>query len=76
MAIRKQIDSSGVSCLDGRACADRYAISLSSWTRLVMSHSAPQPIRLGRLVRWKIEDLREWERDNCRPVHPARKVAD
>lgn len=49
-------------------CATRFAMSRRHWLRLVDSGRAPRPVRFGRLVRWSIETLAEWERDGCRPV--------
>lgn len=54
--------------VDADACASRLGISRRHWTRLVDSGRAPQPVRLGRLVRWSITSLETWERGGCRPI--------
>jgi excisionase family DNA binding protein len=28
----------------------------------------PQPIRLGRLIRWRREDIEKWVAQGCKPV--------
>ncbi len=54
--------------IDADACAIRYGISKRHWLRLVDRGAAVAPIRLGRLVRWSLESLLEWERGGCRPI--------
>lgn len=51
--------------LDAAACAARYGISPRTWLRLVESGRAPSPTRFGRLVRWPVIALVEWERAGC-----------
>ena len=64
--------------IDADACANRYGISRRHWMRLVDAGKAPQPVRLGRLVRWPIStgnsSLEAWEANGCRPIrHVAAK---
>jgi len=59
--------------LDARGCGIRYAVSWRHWLRQVDAGKAPQPIRLGRCVRWSIESLEKWEGDGCRPVRQIGK---
>lgn len=58
--------------IDADACASRYGISKRHWLRLVDAGKAPQPLRLGRLVRWAIasgcSSLEAWEADGCPKV--------
>ncbi len=54
--------------VDADACASRLGISKRHWLRLVDRGAAPQPTRLGRLVRWKISTLDEWETNGCKPI--------
>lgn len=55
--------------IDADECAERFGgISKRHWIRLVDSGRAPQPTRFGRLVRWSLESLLEWERGGCRPI--------
>lgn len=60
--------------LDADACAVRYGFSRRHWLRLVDSGHAPQPTRFGRLVRWSLESLVEWEAGGCKPVRTAKRV--
>ena len=54
--------------IDADECAYRKGISKRHWNRLVDRGAAPQPIRLGRLVRWSLTTLEEWERGGCKPI--------
>lgn len=54
--------------VDADACASRLGISKRHWLRMVDAGKAPQPVRLGRLVRWSVIALDEWERGGCRPI--------
>jgi len=51
--------------LDADQCAARYGFSSRHWQRLVDLGKAPQPTRFGRLVRWPIPKLEEWELSGC-----------
>jgi predicted DNA-binding transcriptional regulator AlpA len=42
-------------------CAERYGISGRHWRRMVDAGHAPPPVRFGRLVRWSVQSLAEWE---------------
>ena len=53
------------SYLDAPKCGERFQISARHWVRLVDSGRAPQPIRFGRLTRWSIRTLEEWETAGC-----------
>ena len=63
-----------VTHVDADACASRYGISKRHWLRLVDSGRAPQPTRFGRLCRWSLSSLEEWEANGCRPVRVAGKA--
>ena len=54
--------------VDADACASRFGISKRHWLRLTDGGKAPLPVRLGRLVRWSISTLEEWERGGCKPI--------
>ena len=51
--------------LDARECSDRYGFSESHWYRLVDAGKAPPPTRFGRLVRWSLSALQDWEAAGC-----------
>ncbi len=52
-----------------RACevAERYGFSQRHWYRLVERQDAPQAIHFGGLARWRLEDLLDWEANDCKP---------
>lgn len=58
--------------LDADSCASRYGFSPAHWRRLVDAGRAPQPVRLGRLVRWAVRTLDRWEADGCPTCRPVR----
>lgn len=49
-------------------CADRYQIDLRTWHRFVARGEAPRPMALGRLVRWSLDSLVEFETSRVRTV--------
>ncbi len=53
--------------LASKACGDRYGFSKRHWLRLVDAGKAPQPTRFGRVVRWSLADLMQWESTGCQP---------
>jgi len=54
-----------VEFLTAKACSQRYGFSVRHWLRLVDTGRAPQPARFGRLTRWRVESLEQWEKDGC-----------
>lgn len=54
--------------LDSKACSLRYAVSQATWRRLVDCGKAPPPRRFGRLIRWPVKDLDEWDAAGNSPV--------
>jgi len=57
---------------DADGASARYGFSPEHWRRLVDAGKAPQPTRFGRLVRWAIRSLDEWDGDGCPPVRAAK----
>jgi predicted DNA-binding transcriptional regulator AlpA len=51
--------------LDMQGCSSRYGFSDRHWIRLVDAGKAPPPTRFGRLVRWNIASIEEWEAAGC-----------
>ena len=49
-------------------CAEGYDFSVRHWRRLVDAGKAPQPVRFGRLTRWSVQTLEEWESQGCPAV--------
>lgn len=54
-----------VRFLDEKECGARYGFSARHWRRLTDSGQAPRPVHFGRLVRWALADLVQWESDGC-----------
>src|SRR5262245_46675304 len=52
--------------VDASRSASRYGFSKRHWLRLVDAGKAPAPMRFGRLVRWSIAALEEWEQGGCK----------
>lgn len=63
--------SSGVAAdeqplvLAARAAAHLCGVSRSTWLRQLAMDRIPRPIRLGRRVFWRREELIEWIRAGC-----------
>lgn len=60
-----------VILLTDRQLALRLGVSRSFVWKLLASGRLPEPVRLGRAVRWRLRDLRCWEEAGC----PARDSA-
>ena len=43
-------------------------VSRATWYSLRKAGRVPKPIRLGRRVLWRIEELREWMAAGCPPM--------
>ena len=74
-AAAERIGGHGERYLDADGCAGRYRFSQRHWFRLVDSGRAPQPTRFGRLCRWSLSSLEEWEANGCRPVRVAGRAS-
>lgn len=57
--------------LNAAAAAEIAGVSERSWHRQVSVGNAPQPVRLGRSVRWNRTKLLRWIADGCPPCRPA-----
>ena len=60
-----QLTDASAKYLDCKGCSSRYGFSDRHWLRLVDQGKAPPPTRFGRLVRWNITVLEEWESAGC-----------
>ena len=56
-------------------CSQRYGFSVRHWIRLVDSRRAPQPVRFGRLTRWSVQTLQDWESAGCPSCRHRREGA-
>ena len=45
----------------GRICG----VSGRTWRRMTAAGETPSPVRLGRLRRWSVEELRAWAASGC-----------
>ena len=54
-----------VQFLTAKACSQRYGFSIRHFLRLVDAGKAPRPVRFGRLTRWSVQTLAEWESAGC-----------
>ena len=43
--------------VDAAGCAAMLSISVNSWYRLLRGGLGPKPLYLGRLSRWRVEDV-------------------
>lgn len=56
--------------LDVKTAAKLLAISPDHLRRLSLSGQAPQPMRLGRAVRYRRAELEQWVAEGCPRVKP------
>jgi len=54
--------------LDALRIAALLGISRSSLYKLVSSGRAPRPIKIGRSVRWRREEIEDWVRAGAPPL--------
>ena len=69
-------EASGITTVDSKCPVEMVnantasaiiGVSRRSWWRFVSEGRAPQPIRLGRCVRWRLAEIRNGIADGCRP---------
>jgi predicted DNA-binding transcriptional regulator AlpA len=61
------VDSTcAVEMVNARTAAAIVGVSRRSWWRFVAEGKAPKPIRLGRCVRWRLVEIRNWISRGCR----------
>jgi hypothetical protein len=60
--------------LDRRALAARWGVSIRSIARLEASGGGPRAFRVGRLVRWTLDEVRRFEAKAAlkRRLYPSR----
>lgn len=64
-------ENADVVFLTAEQCGRRYGISARHWRRLVDQGAAPRPVQLGRLVRWSVSILKQWEEAGCEKQRPG-----
>jgi len=50
----------------------RLKLSRRSVYRLKDAGRMPQPLRLGRALRWRADELDQWVANGCKPCDPRR----
>jgi predicted DNA-binding transcriptional regulator AlpA len=51
--------------VDAAAAAAMFHLSVRAWWSLHSSGRCPLPIRCGRSVRWRLDELRQWAEQGC-----------
>jgi excisionase family DNA binding protein len=69
-------DSAEVLLLDAVSVAEMLNISRTTFYALKAAGRLPKPIRLGRCVRWRIEEIKEWVNVGCPPLHRWEAMRD
>lgn len=59
-------DDSGL-LIDAKTFANLLSISSRTLSRLIDLKAVPIPVRLGRLVRWRLVEVLEWIEADCPP---------
>ena len=55
----------------------RYSVSRSTVFRLLQSGDFPRPLKVGKVLRWTVERLEQWEREQlAEQVGQETKPAD
>ena len=57
-----------VEMVNASIAAAIVGVSLRSWFRFVSEGKAPQPVRIGGCVRWRLNELRDWISNGCESV--------
>lgn len=57
--------------IDGHSAASLTGISARTLHRLAERGEAPRPVRVGRSVRWRRQELEDWIEGGCQPTRDA-----
>ena len=63
--------SPNAELLNATAAAEIAGVAERSWHRHVAVGRAPQPVRIGRSVRWRRGDIARWVADGCPSCRPV-----
>lgn len=74
VAVRRSVQPAEIpSCpptlVNASEAARLCGIGRTTWYSLQAAGRVPAPIRLGRRVLWRIEELQDWIRAACPPLH-------
>lgn len=74
MKTKSKTDSQSpdVQMLTAEDVAERLQISVRNVWRQVSTRQMPEPIKIGRLARWPLHEIREWIERGCPPSDHAR----
>jgi len=61
--------------LNVRQIAGLLKVSARQVHRMRDMGTMPQPVKLGRLIRWRHGDIEQWIAEGCPPVRAAGKAA-
>jgi len=61
--------------VDADGFAELASISRAMVFKLDASGRCPAPVRIGRAVRWRVDDIRQWLANGCPPRDRAKAVA-
>ena len=53
--------------IDAKTFAQLLSISSRTLSRLIDLKAIPQPVNLGRLIRWRLSEVLEWIEADCPP---------
>jgi excisionase family DNA binding protein len=70
MAIERKRAEAESILIDAKEAAALCGVSVSTWYNLLASGKVPKPVRLGRSVKWRREELLAWVAAGC----PARSA--
>jgi len=59
------VPTAAPSVVDIKSASNKLGVSCRSWRRLVDAGLAPQPVRLGRRVLWRVDELDAWLEAGC-----------
>ena len=56
--------------IDAEEFADKLGISVRTLWRLLSGRKIPDPVRIGRNTRWRLQEIERWIDDGCKPPVP------
>lgn len=62
---RRELDTEESTLISVEQVAEMLSISVRTVWRLVSTHRIAPPLRIGRLVRWRLVDVVDWIKNGC-----------
>jgi predicted DNA-binding transcriptional regulator AlpA len=53
--------------IDAEEFAGKLGISVRTLWRLLSGRKIPDPVRIGRNTRWRLQEIERWIDDGCKP---------